>query len=349
MSRRLWGIALAVATTVGIVGDARADTPPSLWDRARQPSSGDTYRLHLEVQRRIAAGGVAIENRFITALEPQLLTVRSMLERAHAETSPDVLLRFDLGQVYLLLARDQDASFYRRAAEILKPALEMAPDHPAAEDAWGMLSEACGHLGDHACERRAYQKVLRDHTEEHEQGVTTMNLAETEMHFGNLKEAIEGYREALRIASRYPSRTLAPLSIWGMAVAFDRSGDTVAADREANRVLEMQASSGLGGLLRMNGIYFYPDYEISWYDAVGASALARKPNTTAADAARHWKAAEDAFAKYVAGAERRGNEDRWLALAKVRLANAKTERERAEKRRGKAPPPVIIDDEEGRP
>src|SRR4051794_15424247 len=196
---------VAIAIAIGVMSDARiagADTPPSLWDRARQPSEGDRYRLHVEVQGRIAAATVAVENRFSAALEPQLLTVRSMLERAHAESSPDVRLRFDLGQVYVMLARNEDASFYRRAAEVLKPALEMAPDHPAAEEAWGMLSEACGHFGDHACERRAYQKLLRDHTEEHEQGITTMNLAETEMHFGNLKEAIEGYRESLRIASR---------------------------------------------------------------------------------------------------------------------------------------------------
>ena len=105
----------------------------------------------------------------------------------------------------------------------------------------------------------------------------------------------------------------------------------------------------MNGLLRARGIYFYPEYEISWYDGVGAAALARKTNASPADAARHWKVAEEAFANYVRGAERRGTEDRWLGLAKVRLAAAKAERERAEKRRGKLPPPPPVDDEEPHP
>lgn len=349
------GAALALAAAVGLAAAsdatvARADTPPSLWDRAKDPATADTYRLHLEVQRRLAQGMAARDFGFESSNEGQKATVRTMLERAHADKSPDVRLRFDLGRVLVELGRTEGQPYYVRAVEVLNPALAMAPDHPAAEEAWALLSDACGHIGDHACERRAYHQILRLHTEEHERGTSTLNLAETEMHFGNLKEAIEGYREALRIASRYPSRTLAPLALWGLAVALDRSGDRVAADKEALAVLEMQSSSGLNGLLRSSSVFFFPDYELNWYDGVGASALARKPGVSAVDAARLWKVAEEAFAKYVAGAQRRG-EDRWLELAKVRLTAAKAERERAEKKRGKVPPPLppSLDDEEPTP
>ena len=72
--------------------------------------------------------------------------------------------------------------------------------------------------------------------------------------------------EALRIASRSPSRTLAPLAMWGLAVALDRSGDRIEADRQALEVLATQASSGLSGLLRSSGVFFYPDYELGWYE-----------------------------------------------------------------------------------
>lgn len=327
---------------------ASADTPPSVWDRARDPATADTYRIHLEVQRRLAQSPPR-DFGFSGAQESQKDTVRAMLERLHADKSPDVRLRFDLGLVYLMLSNSQAPIYYKRAAEVIGSALALAPEHPAAEEGWSRLAEACGHIGDHDCERRAYGEVLRLTTEEGDRGTSTLNLAETEMHLGNLREALEGYREALRIASRSQSRTLAPLAMWGLAVALDRYGDRIEADRQALLVLEMQSSSGLNGLLRSSGVFFFPDYELGWYDGVGAAALARKPGVTAVEAARHWKAAEDAFTGYVRAATRPGVTDRWLELAKVRLAAAKTEREKAEKKRGRLAPQPPLDVEESPP
>jgi tetratricopeptide (TPR) repeat protein len=336
---------LVFASVLALSPAASADTAPSVWERAKDPALGDSYRVHLEVQRRLAQAPPR-DFGFSGAQESQKDTVRAMLERLHADKSPDVRLRFDLGLVYLMLSTSQAPIYYKRAAEVLGSALALAPDHPAAEEGWSRLAEACGHIGDHDCERRAYNEVLRLTTEEGDRGTSTLNLAETEMHLGNLKEAIEGYREALRIASRSPSRTLAPLAMWGLAVALDRSGDRMGADRQALLVLEMQTSSGLSGLLRSSGVFFYPDYELGWYDGVGAAALARKPGVTAAEAARQWKIAEDAYGGYVRAATRPGTTDRWLELAKVRYAAAKAEREKAEKKRGKAPPQPQLDDEE---
>lgn len=342
---RLVATVSCLAGLLSLASPAHADTPPSVWDRAKDPATADTYRIHLEVQRRLSQ----LEPRdfgFSATHESQKDTVRAMLERLHAEKSPDVRLRFDLGLVYLMLGKTEAPSYYRRASEVLGSALALAPEHPAAEEGWSRLAEACGHIGDHDCERRAYGEVLRLTTEEGDRGTSTLNLAETEMHLGNLREALEGYREALRIASRSPSRTLAPLAMWGLAVALDRSGDRIDADKQALAVMEMQTSSGLNGLLRSSGVFFYPDYELGWYDGVGAAAQARKPGATPAEAAHHWKTAEDAFAGYVRAASRPGVTDRWLDLAKVRLATAKAEREKAEKKRGKPPPQPRLDDEE---
>jgi tetratricopeptide (TPR) repeat protein len=284
------------------------------------------------VQRRLTQAQTALDFGFSSALESQKDTVRAMLERQHAATSPDPRLRYDLGYVYLLLGRTEARGYYVRAAETLRDALAMAPDHPAAEEGWSRLAEACGHIGDHECERRAYTEVLRLMTEEADRGTATLNLAETEMHLGNLKEAIAGYREAQRIAARYPSRTLAPLALWGLAVALDRSGDRATADKEAIAVLEMQASSGMRNLLRSPGVFFYPEYELAWYDAVGAMALARKAGASLDEAARQWKNAELAFTAYIRSAEGKAPPDRWLGLAKVRLESVRRERQIAEKR-----------------
>lgn len=348
------GVLAAFVSLAAAGGVARADTPPSVWDRARDPALADSYRLHVEVQRRLANDETAVRFGFSAAHESQLLNVRALLERAGADKSPDPRLRFDLGSVYLSLGRSEGNVFFTRAAEVLGAALAAAPDHPAAEEAWAELADACGHIGDHECERRAYTTLLVLTTEElrvrgSQRGTSSLNLAEAQMHLGNLKEAVEGYREAIRIAQRYPYEDLAPLAMWGLAVAYDRSGDTVAADKEALAVLEMQRSSRMVGLLRSDRVFFYPDYEINWYDAVGAAAQARKPNATAVEAARYWKLAEEAYGAFVRGAERDPKPDRWLDLARIRLAAAKVAREKAEKKRGHAPVEMPVDDEEQSP
>jgi len=354
-SRLAGGVVAACLALAAAGGDARADTPPSVWDRARDPAMADSYRLHLEVQRRLAVGATAMAFGFSATHESQLLSVRSLLERANADKSLDPRLRFDLGIVYVLLGRTEGNTYFKRSAEVLGAALAAAPNDPAAEEAWSNLADACGHFGDHECERRAYTNLLVLTTEEYrppgnpQRGTAALNLAEAQMHLGNLKEAIEGYREAMRIAQRFPYQELTPLAMWGLAVAYDRSGDTVAADREALAVVEMQRSSRMVGLLRSEGVFFYPDYEISWYDAVGATAQARKPNATAAEAAHYWKIAEDAYAAFVRGAERDPKPDRWLELARVRYAAAKLAREKAEKKRGKVRVEIPVDDEEPSP
>lgn len=299
---------------------ARADTAPTVWDRARRQELGDSYALHLEVERRLA------QRDNFEVRESQVLAVRAMLERAGAERSPDPRLRFDLGTVLLLLHD------YARSATVLEGALAEAPDHPAAEEAWLRLAFACGHIGRHACERRAYIEVLKLVTEDVGRATPTLNLAETEMHLGNLHEAVEGYREALRIAGRVPSRETAPLAVWGLAVALDRSGDRPGAEREARFAQELERSMGLRHLLRSSDVFFVPDYEVHWYEGLGATTRARNTTSTR-EAIAAWREAEQAFFAYVQAGERA--QDRWLEIARIRLATAQTERGRAEKRLAK--------------
>ncbi len=335
-------VAALLAVSLSLAGAAHADGPPTRWDAAKDRSAADTYALHVEVQRRLAQ-----RDRFDVG-ESQALAAKAKLERAGAATSPDVRLRFDLGLVYFVLQE------YERAAKVLEGALAMAPDHPAAEEAWLRLAFACGHVGDHACERRSYVEVLRLVTEEPSRATPTLNLAETEMHLGNLREAIEGYREALRLAGRTPSRDTAPLAVWGLAVALDRSGDRVSGEKEARFARELEKSSGVRSLLRSTNVFFVPAYEIHWYEGLGASAEARV-EPSPAKAVALWREAEQSFEAYVraaertsiaAGAEKPREKDRWLDLARARLKDIKAERARAEKRRGKEPVPESAADED---
>ena len=334
--RAIRRLALAAQTlgalALGTLGaaPARADTPPSVWDRAKDPSLSESYRVHVEVQRRLAQ-----KDRFDVG-DSQVRTVRALLERYNAEKSKDPRLRFDLGLVYLRLEE------YAKSAKILASVLAEFPDHPAAEDGWLRLAFACGHTGDHDCERKAYTQVLGQATDELSRATPTLNLAETEMHLGNLREAVEGYREALRLAGRVPSRETAPLAVWGLAVALDRSGDRLGAEKEARFARELERSMGVPNLLRTDGVFFVPAYEIHWYEGLGASAQA-KQGATPVEIVRLWRAAEQSFTNYVRFAELA--KDRWLELAKLRLAAAKSERAKAEKKYGKEPRRAAEDDE----
>lgn len=325
-------VAAALASLAFVIAPAAlADTPPSVWDRARDRASAEAFDLHQAVQRRLLATSVT-EVDF-----GERGRVLAMLERAGAERSRSPLLRFDLGLVYSLL---ED---HGRAAEVLRAAIAYCPSHPLVDQAWLRLAFACGHLGDHDCERRAYAEVLWRETEEIYRATPTLNLAETQMHLGDLKEAVDGYREALRIAGRVPGRETAPLATWGLAVALDRSGDRAGAEKEARFAVELERSMGLPHLLRSKDVFFVPDYEIHWYEGLGAAARARVAPTARA-ALDLWRQAERSFGEYVRAGEGKG--DRWLPIAKARLAQAKGERERAEKAAPREPRRVDPDDAE---
>ncbi|HVH44428.1 MAG TPA: hypothetical protein VM925_18875, partial [Labilithrix sp.] len=178
------GLCVAIASAaLAICPAAHADTPPSIWERARDPEAAAAFDLHRAVQQRLIRTSVA-EVDF-----GERGRVLAMLERAGAERSKNALLRFDLGEVYWLLEN------HVRAAQVLKAAVVEFPDHPAVENAWLRLALACGRIGDHPCEQSAYAQVLRIETEAIRRITPTLNLAETKMHLGDLTSAIDGYRE----------------------------------------------------------------------------------------------------------------------------------------------------------
>lgn len=317
--------------TLLVTGAAWADTPPSVWERARDPAVGDAYDLHAHVQARMVRIDDIPPDAPKELREAECRGVLPMLERAGAEKSKSALLRYDLGRVYDCLSN------YARSTEIYKAAIAEFPRDAIVDRLWLELAFACGHTGDHTCERNAYREVLRIETDELRRATPTLNLAETQMHLGDLKEAMEGYREAVRIAGRTSAGDTAPLATWGLAVALDRAGDRVAAEKEARFALEIERSMNRGvPLLRSRGVFFVPAWEIHWYEGLGASALARAAGS-AREAFLFWTAAERSFSAYVTMAE--GKDDRWLPLAKVRLAQIKTEREKAQKAGGKEPEP----------
>lgn len=328
--RRAIAWAWVAAVVLALAAPARADTPPTVWDRARDPVLAANYDLHVEVQRRLAA-----RERF-DVRDAQVRAVRALLDAADVEHRGDLRLRLDLATVEFLLQN------YERARTLFQAALAEAPNHPAAEEAWLRLAFTCGHLGDHACERRSYAEVLRRTTEEPLRATPLLNLAETEMHLGHLREALDGYREALRISGGHlHSVQTSALATWGLAVALDRSGDRVAAEKNARFAIELQHTLPDPNILHSQDVFFVPAYEVHYYDGLGAAAQARA-TTSPREALPLWRAAERAFGAFVQAADGKG--DRWLPIARVRLAQARSERERIERKVAKEPTPEVADE-----
>jgi tetratricopeptide (TPR) repeat protein len=329
----LLGLALAFATTAR---GASADPSPSMWASAKDPGARAREDLHADMQRRIMLARLPM----LRGVGQQTLdAARVRLEEAGARESTDVRLRFDLGTVYELLDR------HALARTVLSEALAIAPHHTAAEDAWITLAFACGKLGDHACERRAYNAFLSAATEDSHRVTAILNLAETEMHLGRLAEAIDGYRDVMRICNGLPNaggvQTTRALATWGLAVALDRHGDPLGAMREAKLAVERSGVDGMG-LLRSPSVFYVPDYEVSWYEGLGAMAVAPAAKS-ATEAWDLWRFAERSFDRWITGAEPK--HDRWLPLARAHLARAREERKRAEARKAREPRPRVIDED----
>ena len=153
MTARACALGAALALVGAMAPRAHAETPPNVWERAKVPSRGDAYALHLMVQQVLLSEG---ESRHGSRL---LEDMRGKLEEFGAETAADPRLRFDLGEVYEQLER------HDRAIAVLAPALLAAPDEPAAVHALYVLSLAYAHTDQSGPEREVYQRFLARSTD----------------------------------------------------------------------------------------------------------------------------------------------------------------------------------------
>jgi tetratricopeptide (TPR) repeat protein len=301
----LGSFACVLATSVLAI----ADTPPSAWDRARDPAAIERYELHVHVRELLDP----------TALWPQPLAMgklesaRAALESASAATSPDARLRFDLGEVYERLGSHEEA------LAVLGPALAMAPNDGGAAGAWLAYAFAAAKLDRSREEIRGYDAALAASLEDRPDILS--NRAEAEMRLGNLDAAVAGYRDVIyrmehaAVAHR-SDESIRVLARWGLAVALDRDGDPTAAEEVAAIAMEedpREASSG-----DHENVFFVPAYERDWYYALGRTEKAKR-ETDPRRALGAWDLVVRTWADYVKSAAKG---DRWLPLARTHLASA---------------------------
>jgi tetratricopeptide (TPR) repeat protein len=335
---------------------AFADTPPSRWDRARDPAVGDAWRLHLEVSEMVVT---AKSDKNKADSQRIFGEARDALLRASAASSPDMVLRFDLGEV------DTELEHYGEAKKVLEQALTDAPDEATAERAWSSLATAYAKTDDSKKEIEAYDKLLGMTLWVGERARIVSNRAEAEMRLGRLDDAIAGYKDALALVESVAGLQSLDsdeiLSRWGLAVALDRAGDPTGSQREVRLLL------GEGGMsvLHQDFVFFVPSYEIYYYVGLGWDEIAKRPGAfrdravTPRDVAEDWFRTEEIWGRFVTGAEAAGlvceekvscagssqadcdrrkreacPEDRWLHLARTHYEHAHKERLVSEKRAG---------------
>jgi tetratricopeptide (TPR) repeat protein len=316
---------------------AGADTPPSVWDIARDASERDRWGLHVRVQRLLPPGEGTRED------ELRLQAARAILEDAGAAESPDVRLRFDLGIVYGRL----DMS--RRAVDVLAPALQAAGDLPAATEAFAALAYAYAKLNQPADELATWRRYIPRLEDDRSRAPEMMNMGEAEMRLGLVDDAIGTFREGLRLCAELPNTqsviSTQVLTLWDLAVALDRSGDPRGAVETAGKAKAMRwqkiAFTGSGPPVRIvtgwdeihetAGVFFVPEWERDWYLALGAVAGAVAASD-ARDETAYWSAAARHWERYVAGSSTASVRDPWLTIARLRLDHARAQRAAAARR-----------------
>ena len=304
---RSWIGGLLFAAVVASATLAFADTPPSAWDRARDPAAIERYRLHEHIEQELAATPKEMRGILREA-------VRAELEAASAATSPDVRLRFDLGEVYESLDRHEEA------LAVLRPALAMAPHHSAAPRAWLSFAFAAAKLDRSAEEIEGYDAFLASSVVDDPSVLA--NRAEAEMRLGNLDAAIAGYSDVIERIEHGRFGTMADLqelvlARWGLAVALDRAGDRTASEAALHivAVVEDPEEHFIGD---HDAVFFVPDYERDWYYALGRAERARV-ETNPVRALGIWNLVVATWADYVQRASK-ARAGRALAPARARAS-----------------------------
>jgi tetratricopeptide (TPR) repeat protein len=344
------GVVQTVAVLMAVEGVARADTPPSVWDVAKDPIERDRWALHVRVERLVhqPVPGDVLPSIWRRDEELRLEAARAMLEQAEADQSPDVRLRFDLGNVYERLATlQQQDDLHKRAIDVLGPAIDVAADDPAATDALESLVYAYAKLDRPREELATWRRYIVRLAEQNvHMASSMMNMGEAQMRLGRLDDAVATFRNALQLCATLPNSSARnathALTLWDLAVTLDRSGDPRAALETAAEAKEFRWKEQIGpAFVRdMTGwdaihdhqnVFFVPEWEREWYLALGYAASARAEKE-ARQAVGLWKEAEARWGTYVLHASAAGADGRWLGIARLRRDWARAERSNAERR-----------------
>jgi tetratricopeptide (TPR) repeat protein len=318
---------LAALALAALPSPARAD--PSVWARAREPA--------LEERRELAQKVDALLGRYrraarvsgdATLPKVYLEEARALLERGGAATSPDPGLRFRLAEIASSLHEMPLAlGLYESVVRTDAPA-------PMRAQAWAELAILYVKAGRHHDEIRAYGEALALEPGSLSRARLLSNRAEAYMAIGDLDSSIAGYRASLAALGTAPYDMLRAgvTTLWGLAVALDRSGDL---DQALRQITLARTYDFADRALSDPSWFFVPPWDDAWYAALGHWATARTAELSAVRVDAYGRAAAR-LRDYLARAPA---DDRWAPIAKHRLAQCERERQAYVKTLKLAPAP----------
>lgn len=354
MRRRLFTLAVTAACTAMITAFAQpVPAEPSVWARARQPELDRQLTAMKRAEERLLKHRRVLQSQrggvFQGMGSAYLHEACQILEDAGAETSRDPMMRYRLAEIERSLAEE----LYRfddirpaqkhtaRAAKLLESTLR-EPGVPATLRAtgWADLAVCYAHLGHHEEEIKAYGEALNLETRSSARATILANRAEGYMALGDITNAVEGYRTSLSMLLPIEMFRTGVTTLWGLAVALDRSGDLDSALRSINLAREYDPTDVL---INGPGWFYVPVYDEAWYSALGHWARARQFTLPSSRAQAYANAIAD-WEEYIA---RAATDDRWLELAKARLEMCEREQDAASKK--SAPSATAAPKRVGRP
>lgn len=321
----------AISAVSLATGDASAD--PSVWARARDPSLGrreDALKTadrllheHREIERKQRGAGDAFRDN------SRLEEARAILEAAGAASSLDPLMRYRLAEVLSDLGAPEQASKHYEFA-LRSPSLS-----PPLR-AYGLtgLAICYARQGRHEDEIKAYTEALPLEPLGPLRAMILANRAEAYMVLGDLPKSVEGYRASLASLLPIEMFSVGVTTLWGLAVATDRSGDLESA---LSSIRLARAYDPIDRRINGPGWFYVPPYDDAWYAALGHWSRARADTISMARAEAYSRAI-DAWQSYI---DRAPETDRWLAIAKARRRACEAERDAAMRRDRRGDGPLV--------
>ncbi len=361
-------IAAAVIVTL-LSRTASADTPPNVWDLAKNPNAYQQWREHVRLSQSVEMldelkeiGGRTNETHRAVALAQ----AQTALDESVAPKTPWLL--YDEAAITMARAAIlKTPKEWQKAIELLEPLTKSFDGTLFGQEVWLKLAECYVQVERTPDEIRAYDEVIARAVVPEGTITPLLNQGEAYMRAGEVDAAVPQFREVYRLAGMSPTgNEVGVLAQWDLALALDRSGDEHGAIAAAKTATHMDARclavtklhtvvvttncndveiafvvapQGLFPVSEENDtVYFVPAYERAWYLALGREALALDASSPK-EAAEHWKWAETEMMTYVSQATIHGS-DKWLDLAKKRLDTIRKRRAEADKRAGITPSSV---------
>lgn len=318
-----------MAALAAITRPAPVRAEGTVWSRAAEPETFTRGVLLANVDALINEYVHLLDTPTAFRRSQVLGRARRMLERADAANSDDVTVRLRLAKIcYLLYDVEGDEDRLDQAIAHYQWALARAP-LPTLTKAriLNSLAIALARLARHEEEVAHYDEAIDLDPDPAAQAVLRANQAEGFMAQGQILKAIRGYRGALAATpTAIVNQGGSVTTIWGLAVALDRSGDMSGALEHVSRA---RSYDPFDRLLQSSSWFFVPSYDEDWYLALGHWQRARASELTEEE---RLDAYDSAIASWRSYMNRAPMEDHWLPLAAVRLRACEQERERARER-----------------